>query len=475
MSDQERLKELERRKKALELWKLRRSHLMNFTEFTMPKYQTNWHHELICHYIMEWIFGTVDKLAIFTPPRHGKSEIVSRRTPPFILGHFPWAQIVIASYGDTLASGMNIAAQRIMTDEKYLSLFPDSAIPEKGSSNDSKKKRKDSFVELLNHEGSIRSTGVGGTLTGQGANFLIIDDPFKNELEAYSETTRERVYNWWQATAETRLETPGKVLLTMTRWHDDDLAGRLLEEDAEGWTVLNLPALATTTRSKGDPRSEGDALWPAKWPVERLLKKKKTTPAAFWEAMYQQDPIIGDGGLFKREWWKFYRERPKDVKRIITFWDTAQKAGISNDNSVAATWAETDTGFFCLHRFKGKLEAPELERTVKNLYAELKPNGVMIEDKSSGSSLIQTLRRETTIPVIAYDPGRLDKEVRALAATPTVEAGNCYLPEGAEWVEDFILEHERFPNSKYRDQVDTTSMMVEYFNKPARQLRIRAL
>lgn len=468
------LEELERKRRALELWNLNRGHLLNFTAYTMPSYQINWHHNLICQYLMQWIFGDINKLAIFTPPRHGKSELVSRRTPAFILGHMPWAKVVIASYADRLASKMNVAAQRIMSSPAYRDLFPGIILPEKGAFNPEKKKRTDNFAEILGHDGSILSTGVEGTLTGEGATHLIIDDPLKNEKEAFSPVIRESNYNWWQATAETRLEDPYKVCLTMTRWHDDDLAGRLLSEDPE-WVVLTLPAIATETLCKGDPRKPGEALWPDIWPLERLMKKKATTPPMFFEALYQQDPVAESGTHFEIEWWKYYDQLPANVIRTYQFWDCAQKPGMTNDFSVCATWAECDNGYYLVDLWRDKVKAPQLETMANALYQKHKPDAVVIEDASAGASLIQYLKQKTRIPVLEFSPAGKDKVLRGIAATPTVMSGRCHLPRDADFVKDFVVEHTRFPNGKHDDQVDTTSMMVESFTKPKRKLRFRTI
>lgn len=470
LTESEQLKLL----KAEKLLRMSRQDLLGFTRFTMPNYQANWHHKLISKYIMQWAFGDIDRLMIFTPPRHGKSELVSRRTPPFILGHIPDAQVVIASYADSLASKMNVAAQRIMSTQSYQALFPETKIPFKGGINPLSKKRTNNHVELLNGEGSIRSTGTRGSLTGEGANYLIIDDPFKNGEECQSQKIRDSVYDFWQSTAETRLEDPAKVLLTMTRWHDDDLAGRLLEDDPDGWTILRLPAIADERLNEEDPRQIGEALWESKYSLKRLENKKRTTPSRWWEPMYQQNPVPEAGAIIKREWWKYYGTAPKFI-RVIQVWDCAHKVGLDNDYSVCATWGEASDGFYLIDVWRDKAEAPELERAALSLYNRNKPSAVVIEDKAAGIGLIQSLRRKK-IPVVAYNPGSKDKVIRAINASPQIEAGNCYLPERASWVEDFVTEHQRFPSAVHDDQVDTTSMAIDYMQTSKAKIpRVRLL
>jgi predicted phage terminase large subunit-like protein len=222
----------------------------------------------------------------------------------------------------------------------------------------------------------------------------------------------------------------------------------------------------------------GELLWPHRFNKKVIADLKKQLGTRGSASQLQQDPRANEDGLFKRKWWKFYKELPArgQWKRVVQFWDTAQKPGISNDFSVCATWLETASGYYLLDLFRDKMEYPQLKWAIKNMYAKWQPNAVQIEDKSSGISLLQDLRQETTLPLIAYNPGQNDKQVRAAASTPTVEAGNCYLPEGVQWVEDFIKEHEQFPDGDNDDQVDTTSQMVEYFSRKSQfQPRVRSL
>lgn len=181
------------------------------------------------------------------------------------------------------------------------------------------------------------------------------------------------------------------------------------------------------------------------------------------------------GGFFKRSWWRRYRELPKDRTMRVQFWDCASKPGVSNDFSVCATWDQTPSGFYLVDLWAERVAFPELERACRDQAALHSPNAIVIEDKSSGTQLIQCLRASSTLPIIPYDPGLRDKVVRAGGAQPTVEAGNCYLPENRPWVELFISRHEKFPNDEHDDEVDTTSMMVEYFRRPVAQPRIRTL
>jgi predicted phage terminase large subunit-like protein len=307
-------------------------------------------------------------------------------------------------------------------------------------------------------------------MVGKGGNLLIIDDPYKNLEEANSPKHRLRIEQWVDAVARTRLEPGGSMILNMTRWHDKDLAAYLKSKG--NFQEIVFPAIAEGQDVLG--RVKGDPLCADRFNLEALESIKHDIGSYNWNSLYQQNPIPIEGGLFKRHWWKFYDTAPTDG-RIVQFWDCAQKVGITNDYSVCTTWMEKNGNFFALDRWKNKVEAPDLQRAVvSNFYAH-NADLVVVEDKSSGSSLIQYLKRETMLPLLPYDPGQKDKQVRASSATGLVESGRCFLPSSSNWTEDFILEHERFPNAEHDDQVDTTSMMADYFRKPRPEPRIRIL
>jgi len=333
-----------------------------------------------------------------------------------------------------------------------------------------------------NKTGYRLATSVGGAGTGEGGDFIVCDDPHK-ATQVHSTQRRESVIEWWREEMSSRGNDPKTVrkVIIMQRLHEKDLSGDLLVDG--DWCHLMLPAKFEPKRTISTPlfvdprKTEGELLWPSRVPLEELEKMSKEMGSMASQGQLQQNPVPDSGGLFKRSWWKFYTQDPNVGRnhRLVQFWDCAQKVGISNDYSVCATWLKTDTGFYLLDLWRNKVEAPQLEVAAQTNYNKWKPDTVVIEDKSSGSSLIQSLRQKTTLPIIAYNP-RHEKEVRAIAATPTVEAGNCYLPNDAAWVEDYIQEHERFPLAEHDDQVDTTSMMVDFFNAlSTSQPRIRRL
>lgn len=448
---------------------------------SMRNFEASKHHILIASYLNKVVSGDIKRLIISMPPRHGKSEMASIRLPAFILGRLPQSQIIGASYSSTLANKVSRNIQKIIESDDYQKIFPATKLGRVNSRViDAMTKKTAVEFEIVGFKGSYRAAGIGGGITGTGADFLIIDDPIKNRQEAESKVKREAIWDWYTSTAYTRLEKGGAVILIMTRWHEDDLAGKLLKlakEDpkADQWEVLTLEAMAES-KFEYDWREDGEALWPNKYDIEALSKMKASMGAYDWNSLYQQNPKPSDGGLFKRSWWKFYDEIPLDRQMTVQFWDCAQKIGISNDYTVCATWIKTPAGFYLKDLWRKKVEAPQLQSAVLALYEKHKPNSVVIEDKSSGSSLIQYLRQQSSIPVLAYDPKQRDKQIRASVATPQVEAGNCYLPRRAEWLEDFVDEHERFPFANHDDIVDTTSMMVEYFQgRSFNSARVRSL
>ena len=397
------------------------------------------------------------RICISVPPRHGKSEFLSYWLPIWFLEMWPEKRIILASYAAELAQTFG----RKIRDE----CSSNDLVKVKLSENSQAAHRFDT-----NEKGGMIAVGVGGPITGKGAHLFLIDDPYKDFEEAMSERQRTKIIDWYQSVARSRLEPGGSMIVIMTRWHENDLCGFLIKN--HGFMEIKMPAIAEENDILG--RSPGQTLCLDRYSEEDFKSIKHDVGSYKWNSLYQQNPIPIEGGLFKRVWWKTYRGLHNYTK-IVQFWDCAQKVGITNDYSVCATWGVTENGFHLLDIWRNKVEAPQLEQAVKNMFDKFRPQAVVIEDKSSGSSIIQNIRQKTLIPVIAFDPKQRDKEVRASAVTPTVEAGKCFIPESAPWLEDFLLEHERFPNAEHDDQVDTTSMALEHLSNKTAQPRIRQL
>lgn len=306
----------------------------------------------------------------------------------------------------------------------------------------------------------MRTAGAGGPITGKGAHLLIVDDPVKNAEDANSETMRERTWDWWLSTAYTRLEPDGVALVIQTRWHEDDLTGRLIaemESGGESWVVLNLPALAEAEDLLG--RRVGDALWPERYPQERLKQIEQTVGPYWWYALYQQRPTPLEGAILRRAWMQRRYVTLPAMERIIQTVDTAAKIGQENDYSVISTWGTDGISYYLINVARGKWEFPELKRQIVQQFHQWQPSGVYVEDASSGESIIQEFARETMIPVIGTKPvGR--KETRVHAVSGLFASGKVKLPATSPWLADWVAEHLRFPNATHDDQVDTTSMAL---------------
>lgn len=427
-----------------------------------------WHIRAIALHLEAVAEFQIMKMIINMPPRHMKSILGCVLFPAWVWLKYPSRRFLYCSYAESLAIRDSVKTRYLIESEEYRSTFqPDWLL------RDDQNQRKN-FENTLG--GARFSAGVGGLLTGMGGDHLFIDDPI-NAVEANSEPVREHANFWHDTAFSSRYNDPkrhSKVII-MQRLHEKDLTGHILEL-GDRYDRLILPARynpesenkSKTTLNWNDPRKiKGELLWPERFD-ERSITDLETDLNRYddnAEAQLQQEPKPRKGGLFPRDHWIEYDAFPEKILEIVQFVDAAQKPGISNDYSVIATWAKCQNGYYLLDLWRDKTDMPTLEEIVKTYFTKWRPNAVVIEDKSGGSSLIQYLLRSTAIPVIPYDPGSRDKELRASAATPTVKAGKCFLPKGMKWVKDFKSEHEKFPKGSNDDMVDTTSMMVDYWGR----------
>jgi len=286
---------------------LGRRYFSDFVRYTKPDYQFNWHHVDICSKLDAFAKGKISKMMIFMPPQHGKSELATRRLPAYKLGLNPTTRIAICSYSDTLASAFNRDIQRVIDDTPYNNLFPNTYLNASNVSNDAHAAylRNASIFETVGHRGFVKTVGVGGSLTGTPVDLGIIDDPFKDREEAMSIRIRDKVWSWYTDVFETRLHNESQQLLIMTRWDEDDLAGRILKTQ-KGWDVIIYQAVKEKD-IPGDPRQIGEALWPEKHSLERLLNIKDTSPFTF-SSLYQQEPKPSKDTLVFPEWSEYQDE-----------------------------------------------------------------------------------------------------------------------------------------------------------------------
>ena len=449
---------------------LARRTMGDFVLYVDDNYQMNWHHRLLCDYLDKLACKEIRRLMVFMPPRHGKSELVSRKFPAYLLGRNPDTSIISCSYSADLASRMNRDVQRLIDSEKYSVLFPESHLFGKNIRSTAKGSflRNSDIFEIVNHRGTYRSSGVGGGITGMGGEYIIIDDPVKNREDADSATMREKVYDWYTSTLYTRLEKDGCILLTLTRWHEDDLAGKLLkaaQEGADQWTILELPAVCEYPPKPYDVRQEGEALWKWKYDEEALEKMKVTVGSRDWAALYQQHPTPGEGGTFKREWWNYYKVLPDGLYDFVQSWDCTFKDAQSSDYVVGQVWARKGSSRYLLDQVRGRMSFTETLRAIRSLSAKWSQAiRKLVEDKANGTAVIDVLRKE--IPGLIPVEPEGGKIVRANAVTAVAEAGNIYLPDPsiAPWVHDFVEEHAVFPNGANDDQVDAQTQANTYYN-----------
>lgn len=437
-------RELLRRREA------RRS-LLSFIRYINPEYIVSDFSRQVCaaleQFVIDCMNGERPVLILGAPPQHGKSDIVSRYLPAWVFGHYPDLRIAGLSYAKDLASDMNRDVQKIMLSPEYALLFPGSSLVAKRVVTvETEAKRNSETFELVGRRGAYVGQGVGGPLTGKRVDLGIIDDPIKNSKEALSSTVKESVWKWYGSTFLTRLSKNSGHIIMATRWATDDLSGRVIESNKRA-KVLSFPAI----------NANGEALIPDLHPVEKLLETKTMLGDYFWSAMYQQSPVALGGNMFKAEWWRFYKVAPQIKWRGI-YADTAQKTKDANDYSVLQLWGESIAGqAVLLDQIRGKWEAPDLLIQARAFWNKHRMAGVRsfnIEDKVSGTGLIQTLKREG-VPVVAIQRNT-DKITRAMDAAPFVQAGNVLLPEDAPWLSDYLSEFAAFPNGTNDDQCDPT-------------------
>lgn len=449
-----------------------RSDLLDFARYTKDNYAAGWHHERLCEKLNKFARGEIKRLIVTMPPRHGKSELVSRRLPAFIFGLNPDAQIIACSYGADLACRMNRDVQRIMEGEAYARLFPKTRLGGsnvRATSEGAVLKNSDIF-EIVGHRGVYRCAGTGGGITGMGGDFIIIDDPIKDGKEAMSPTFRDGVWEWYQSTLYSRLETDqgidGGILITTTRWHEDDLVGRLLAQqkadpEADQWDILELPAICEIEGGL-DVRAIGEPLWPQKYPKEKLDRLRRAIGTRWWNALYQCRPSAMEGGLIKRKWFiQTWRELPDRFDDMCLSVDATFKDTKKADYVVIDCWARKGALKYLLGHVRDQMDIVATIAAIKAMSAKYpRAYAKLIEDKANGPAIISMLKNKVS-GIIAVEPEG-SKEARLQAIAPDVEAGNIVLPDPsiAPWIADWIEEVVNFPNAANDDRVDSFSQAI---------------
>lgn len=434
-----------------------------FIEQVQPDYIFNWHHlEIIaaCQELADR--KSFKRLILMVPPRHGKSQIVSRLFPAWMLGRNPNEQIITSSYADSLASDMNRDCQRIMTSEAYKYVFPKSAL---SSKKDPGIVQNSSRFDIQGFKGYYKSAGVGGGITGAGCTVGIIDDPVKNAEEADSPTYRNKAWEWYTTTFKTRFE-PGCIeIICQTRWHEDDLTGRILgiyEHDLQT-KIICLPAIA----ERWEPhRKPGEPLWPGKYDLTALTEKKKDVGSRSWLALYQQRPAPDEGGLIKKAWFGYYDLTTfamQPDERVNFYFDTAYTDKEKNDPCAGIAYVKRGNDFYVLECLDKWLDFTAQTEWIQQFTED---NGysrnslIRVEPKATGKSLVQVLRKHTNLNIKEGPAPKDSKVARVNSVSAVIEAGRVLLPQRANWTENFLLQCASFPNAAHDDMVDCLTGMI---------------
>jgi predicted phage terminase large subunit-like protein len=425
------------------------------------EFKPNWHIEVIAAELEKCARGETTRLVINVPPRSLKSQAASVAFPAWLLGQKPSAQIICASYGQDLANKHAMDCRAVLSSAFYRSIFPTRLSPQ-----------RQAVQEFMTTQKGVRlATSVGGVLTGRGADFIIIDDPLKPD-EALSETQRNAANDWYDHTLYSRLndKKTGCIILIMQRLHEDDLVGHVMNQG--NWKVLRFPAIAeedetyaiqTTLGPRRFRRRVGEALHPDRESLEILQDIRETQGEYNFAGQYQQAPAPLGGGMVKAGWFKTYtdKELPPKFEMVFQSWDTANKPTELSDYSVCTTWGIQQAHIYLLHVFRRRMDYPALKRAVVEQVVAHQAKEIIIEDKASGTQLIQELVHEGVHGIKRYEP-KMDKIMRMHNVTSTIENGFVHLPDKAEWLPEYLHELTTFPKSKHDDQADSTSQALDW-------------
>jgi predicted phage terminase large subunit-like protein len=487
---------------------LARRNYLEFVKYMNPDYRAEWFHEHTAERLQAWARHEIPWLIITFPPRHGKTELASRYLPAWIFGAIrPDARFIASSGDQDLTDDNSVDVRRIMQDERYVELFGEKFTESSG------RLRNDMWETAEGGVYRARSTGSG--LSGRGSNFFIIDDYFSNQQKADSPAERERLWNWWNSDAKKRLEYPASVLVMATRWHHDDLIGRILQSpEADRFEVIHIPKVndwQPDEQPDWDPREPGEPLLgpfsrgpneffpeeaiPAKYEelgytivsreevAERVLEDyelDKATNARTTSALDQGRPSPRGGSLFKSEWFQYYDQSPQSIydkaDSVAISVDAAFKTNKSNDPSCLLVVARIGPKMFVLDNVTKRMAFPDLTDAVFSLLDRWPKAKIVVEDKAAGQSLIQALRTKFG-RVIAFNPDKYgNKEQRAEYAADFYAGASVYHPrqQHARWLEAFELELTQFPQATHDDQVDALAQLcVLWHSKGDARERLR--
>ena len=434
-----------------------------YVQYTIEGYTHARHTRFLCREMQEierkHAAGEPTFTIISLPPRHSKSFTITETFPSWFIGRDKRRRVIQASYGSTLARKFGLSNLRKV--EGPAGRIFDMEVD--------KRKSAASNWELKGAPGGMLSVGIGGAITGEGADLLIIDDPIRNRKDANSLTYREAIWQEWKSTLSTRLQPGGSIIIILTRWHEDDLAGRIIKQDGRNWKIIKLPAIAEENDILG--RKPGEALWPENGFDEAWAAERKISVGPLdWESLYQQNPRPQTGALFKRDYFKTYDQtpHPSTFERIIFSWDCAFKDLDTSDFVVGQVWGKRGPDFYLLDQTRDKMGITATMAAIESLKAKWKDGiGVYIEDKANGTAVIEMLKRKISgINPVNPSSSKID---RAQAVLPVFAAGNVFIPSPqlAPWIGDYVNEMASFPVGANDDMVDTTTQAIqELMNEP---------
>jgi len=423
---------------------------LNFVKYMWPEFIEGKHHRDISQKFNDLSTGKINRLIVNMPPRHTKSEFASYFLPAWMIGKNPNLKIIQATHTADLAIDFGRKTKNLIDEEKYHEMFATRLQEDSQAAGKWKTEQG----------GEYFAAGVGGAITGRGADLLIIDDPHKEQDLKGDGSAFDKAWNWYMSGPRQRLQPGGKIVLVMTRWSTKDLTGRLIQEmaneDGDTWDVVELPAILPNNTP----------VWPEYWDIKELEKTKASIPVSNWNAQYMQTPTAEEGAIIKREWWQNWEHKyPPVVEYTIQSYDTAFLKKTSSDFSAITTWGvfhSEDTGYniILLNAFKDRYEFPELRRLAHQEYLDHRPDSVIIEAKASGIPLTHELR-EIGIPVINFTPSKgNDKHVRVASIAPLFEAGKVWAPMHEHFAQEVVEECASFPHGDHDDYVDSMTQAL---------------
>jgi len=430
---------------------------LSFVKCVWPEFIEGAHHRHVAKKFNDLATGKINRLIINMPPRHTKSEFASYLLPAWMVGRNPKLKIIQATHTGELAIRFGRKAKNLIDSEEYAKIFKTRL------QEDSQAAGRWETAQ----GGEYFAAGVGGAITGRGADLLIIDDPH-SEQDAMSPTAMENAYEWYTSGPRQRLQPGAKIILVMTRWSKKDLTGILLknqsEVKADQWEVVEFPAIL-------DHGTKSEAVWPEYWKLEELEKVKATLPVGKWNAQWMQRPTSEEGAIIKREWWRTWdHDEPPNLHYVIQSYDTAYLKKETADFSAITTWGvfypneDSPANLILVDAIKGRYEFPELRRIALDQYKYWNPESVIIEAKAAGLPLTYELR-QMDIPVQNFTPSKgNDKHVRVNTCAPLFESGMIWAPN-QKFAEEVIEECAAFPHGDHDDLVDSTTQAVMRFRQ----------